>query len=176
MRHACRIFRTAAALTLAALITLLSLVIMQPAHAQVCPFDDGNSSLAVGGLILTRYALGITGAPLVASTDINAVNAPTVEATINCPSCGLNITGNPTMTVADATIISRKLAGMSGAALTDGLNLGSGTCNTPAAVNSFLLAGCGATGGTVTSITAGSGLTGGVITGSGAIAADTTFL
>jgi hypothetical protein len=142
----------------------------QTSHAQTCPFDDGNSSLAVEGVILTRYALGITGAPLVASTGIAAVDAPTVEAAITCPSCGLNITGNPTMTVADATIISRKLAGFSGDALTNGLALGSGTRNTPAAVQSFLLAGCGATGGTVTSITAGSGLTGGTITGSGTIA------
>jgi hypothetical protein len=153
-------------------ITLsLSVLLGGPtAFAQVCPFDDGNSSLAVEGLILTRYALELTGAPLVASTGINPGDASTVEATINCPSCGLNITGNPTMTVADATIISRKLAGFSGAALTDGLALGTGTRNTPAAVASFLLAGCGATGGTVTSITAGSGLTGGTITGSGTIA------
>ncbi len=148
----------------------------QTSHAQVCPFDDGNSSLAVEGLILTRYALGITGAPLVASTGINAVDAPTVEAAITCPSCGLNITGNPTMTVADATIISRKLAGLSGDALTNGLALGSGTRNTPSAVQSFLLAGCGATGGTVTSITAGSGLTGGTITGSGTIAVNTAVI
>ncbi|TAG46745.1 MAG: hypothetical protein EAZ30_11930 [Betaproteobacteria bacterium] len=155
---------------------LLLAMMVSAAHAQTCPFDDGNSSLAVEGLILTRYALGITGAPLVMSTGINAVDAPTVEAAINCPSCGLNITGNATLTVADATIISRKLAGFSGDALTNGVALGSGTRNTPAAVQSFLLAGCGATGGTVTSITAGTGLTGGTITGSGTIAADTTYL
>ena len=176
MHPSCRIFRTAVALPFAALIALLSLVITPPAHAQVCPFDDGNSTLTVDGLILTRYALGITGPPLVAGTGIFAVDAPSVEATINCPSCGLNITGNPTMTVADATIISRKLAGFSGAALTNGLSLGSGTRNTPAAVNSFLLGGCGTTGGTVTSVTAGTGLTGGTISTSGTIAADTTFL
>ena len=169
-------FRVAFIAQLVALAALLSVSAMPSAHAQVCPFDDGNSSLAVDGLILTRYALGITGAPLVAGTDINAVDAVTVEGHINCPSCGLNITGNPTMTVTDATIISRKLAGFSGAALTDGLNLGSGTRNTPASVNSFLLAGCGATGGTVSSITAGTGLTGGVITASGIIAADTAYL
>ena len=145
-------------------------------QAQTCPFDDGYSSLQVEGLILTRYALGLTGAPLVASTNINAVDAPTVEATISCPSCGLNITGNATLTVADATIISRKLAGFSGSSLTAGLALGSGTRNTPALVQSFLLAGCGATGSTVTSIIAGSGLLGGNITTSGTIAADTTFL
>ncbi len=146
------------------------------AHAQTCPFDDGNSSLTVEGVILTRYALGITGAPLVASTGINAADATTVEAAITCPSCGLNITGNPTLTVADATIISRKLAGFSGAQLTNGLALGSGTRNTPSAVQSFLLAGCGATGGTVTSITAGTGLTGGTITASGTLAVNTAVI
>jgi hypothetical protein len=163
---------SAAALIVAALIVCAS----PSAHAQTCPFDDGNSSLTVEGLILTRYALGITGAPLVMSTGINAADAPTVEAAINCPSCGLNITGNATLTVADATIISRKLAGFSGDALTANLNLGNGTRNTPATVQSFLLAGCGATGGTVTSITAGTGLTGGTITGNGTIAADSTYL
>ncbi len=153
----------------AALLMMMTLAAPHTAHAQVCPFDDGNSTLAVDGLILTRYALGITGAPLVANTDISAVDAPVVEAHINCPSCGLNITGNPTLTVADATIISRKLAGFSGAALTDGLNLGSGTRNTPVSVNSFLLAGCGATGGSVTSVATGAGLTGGPISTTGTI-------
>ncbi len=156
--------------------SLLALLFSPLAQAQVCPFDDGHSSLAVEGVILTRYALGLTGAPLVASTGINAVDAPSVEATINCPSCGLHITGNATLTVADATIISRKLAGFQGSALTNGLALGGGTRNTPAAVQSFLLTGCGVTGGTVTSITAGTGLTGGITTSSGTIAADTTYL
>ena len=159
-----------------AYVTIAAAPFAMQVQAQTCPFDDGNSSIEVEGLILTRYALGLTGAPLVAHTNINAVDAPRVEATINCPSCGLNITGNPAMTVADATIISRKLAGFSGAALIDNVALGSGTRNTPAAVQSFLLSGCGATGGTITSITAGSGLTGGTITTSGTIAADTTFL
>ena len=168
--------RSAITLPIMAMLLVLSGLHAPSAHAQTCPFDDGSSSLEVEGLILTRYALGITGAPLVASTNINAVDAPTVEAAINGQSCGLNITGNAMMTVADATIISRKLAGFSGAALTDNLALGSGTRNTPAAVQSFLLAGCGATGGTVTSITAGTGLTGGTITASGTIAVDTTFV
>ncbi len=138
--------------------------------AQTCPFEDGNSALTREGLVLTRYALGLRGAPLVAGTDFAAADAPTVEATILCPSCGLDINGSGGFDVVDATIISRKLAGLKGDALTDGLALGSGTRNTPAAVNSFLLAGCGATGGTVTSITAGTGLSGGTITASGTIA------
>ncbi len=168
--------RAAISVPIMALLLMLSGGHIPSALAQTCPFDDGNSSLEVEGLILTRYALGITGAPLVASTNINAVDAPTVEALINCPSCGLNITGNPAMSVADATIISRKLAGFSGAALTNNLALGSGTRNTPAVVQSFLLAGCGATGGTVTSITAGTGLTGGTITASGTLAVDSAVV
>ncbi len=169
------LFQRCKAVTVIALSGVLAWLPIS-ASAQTCPFDDGNSSLAVEGLVLTRYALGLTGAPLVANSGINAVDAPTVEAAINCHSCGLNITGNLTMTVADATIISRKLAGMTGSALTNGLALGSGTRNTSAAVQSFLLSGCGATGGTVTGITAGTGLTGGTISASGIIAADTTYL
>lgn len=141
-------FNLFAATRVAGIALLLALIGAGPVRAQTCPFEDGNSSLAVEGLVLTRYALGLTGPALVANTGIDASSAPDVEATINCPSCGLNITGNPAMTLTDATIISRKLAGMKGAALTDNLNLGSGTRNTVSAVNSFLLAGCG-TGGVV---------------------------
>ena len=163
-------------------VTLFALLPVVPATAQTCPFDDGNSQLTREGLVLTRYALGLTGTALVNGTDFLPTDAPTIQSSIACPSCGLNITGNtdglgnPVVTVADATIISRKLAGMSGAALTNGVNLGTGTRNTTSAVNSFLLAGCGATGGTVTSVGSGTGLTGGPITTSGTIAADTTYL
>jgi hypothetical protein len=139
------------------------------AYAQTCPFDDGNSVLTREGLVLTRYALGLRGNVLVAGTDFAAADAPSVEATILCPSCGLDINGNGGFDVVDATIISRKLAGLSGNALTNGLALGSGSRNTPAAVSSFLLAGCGTTGGTVTSITASTGLSGGTITTTGTI-------
>jgi hypothetical protein len=112
------------------------------ASPQTCPFDDGHSSLEVEGLILTRYALGITGAPLVANSGIAAASATTVEDSINSQAYDLRLTGNPSMTPVDATIISRKLAGFSGVALTNGLELGTGSRNTPAAVQSFLLSGC----------------------------------
>ena len=119
------------------------------AVAQVCPFDDGNSTLANEGLVMTRYAVGLRGNAMVASTAFVATDAPTIESNIACPACGLNITGaldgssNPTFTATDATIISRKIAGFKGAELTNGLNLGTGARNSPAAVQSFLLAGCG---------------------------------
>jgi hypothetical protein len=123
------------------IVATCAALISVPAHAQTCPFDNGGSTLENDGLVLTRYALGLRGAPMVANTVFAAGDAATIESNIACPACGLNVTGGATFTTADATIISRKLAGFSGAALTNGLGLGS---TTVAAVNSFLLAGCGA--------------------------------
>lgn len=124
---------------------LCAAIVLTPlsASAQTCPFDDSSSSLAREGLVLTRHALGMTGAALVNGTDFTLTDAGTIATTIDCPSCGLDINGNGNFDTVDATIISRKIAGYSGAALTNGLALGSGTRNTPAAVQSFLLAGCG---------------------------------
>jgi trimeric autotransporter adhesin len=106
-----------------------------------CPFEVG-SSLNREGLVLTRYALGIRNADLVANTSFAATDIPAIEASIACPSCGLDINGVGGFDAVDATIISRKLAGFSGAALTNGLSLGGGGGRDVAAVQSFLLAGC----------------------------------
>lgn len=111
----------AAAAALAASFAALSAA---PAFAQVCPFDSGGSSLENDGLVLTRYALGLRGAPMLANTSFAAADAATVESNNACPACGLRVTddkdalSNPIFTTADATIISRKIAGFSGAALT----------------------------------------------------------
>ncbi len=72
----------------AAVFALLAALLTVPIHAQTCPFDNGGSSLEVEGLILTRYALGLTGAPLVANTSISAVDAPTVEAASTARAAG----------------------------------------------------------------------------------------
>lgn len=166
---------------LATCVLVVGLLGATQTSAQICPFDDGNSTLSNDGVVLTRYALGIRGTALLANTDFASADPAVVESHIACPACGLRITddrdglNNPIFTAADATIISRKLAGFSGNALTNGLALGSGSRNTPAAVNSFLLAGCGNSGGTVTNVTAGSGLAvppntvGGSITTTGTI-------
>jgi trimeric autotransporter adhesin len=132
----------ALAAAFAVAVPTITLAAGGPLAAQVCPFDNGGSSLAVDGLILARYAQGVTGAPLVANTGIPAASAGTVADSITSEAYDLRITGNAAMTPVDSLIISRKLAGMSGSALTDGLNLGSGSRSTPAAVQSFLLAGC----------------------------------
>ena len=115
------------------------------AQTQACPFDDGQASLAREGLVLTRYALGLTGSALVNDTGFALSDETSIASTINCPSCGLDINGNGGFDSVDATIISRKLAGYSGAALTNGLALGSGTRNSASAVQSFLTSGCGTT-------------------------------
>lgn len=62
----------------AASVCLLTLV-ATTARSQICPFDDGNSTLTREGLMLTRLALGLTGPALVANTDILAADAATVE-------------------------------------------------------------------------------------------------
>ena len=120
---------------------VMSQVVPSPT-ARTCPFDDGRSSLGVEGLVLTRYALGLTGAALLTNSGIATTDAQTVQDSINSQTFDLRLTGNASMTPTDATIISRKLAGFSGASLTAGLALGSGSRNTPAAVQSFLLSGC----------------------------------
>ena len=122
----------------AAAFALLAALFTAPIHAQVCPFDNGGSTLENDGLVLTRYALGLRGAPTLANTSFAAADAVTIESNIACPACGLRVTddndalSNPIFTVADATIISRKIADFSGAALTNGIaSLGSGTRNPP---------------------------------------------
>jgi hypothetical protein len=124
----------------AAALSLLAISMASAVSAQTCRFDNGGSTLENDGLVLTRYALGLRGAPMVANTSFAVGDAATIESNIACPACGLNVTGSGTFTVNDATIISRKLAGFSGTALTNGLGLSGPTV---AAVNSFLLTGCG---------------------------------
>jgi hypothetical protein len=112
-----------AAVRIAWLVAALAAILAAPAFAQICPFDRAGTTLTNEGLVLTRYALGLRNAPLVANTAFASADATTIADTIACPSCGLNVTssGSGTFTVADATIISRKMAGYSGAALTNGL-------------------------------------------------------
>ena len=141
-----------------------------------CPFDNGGSDAINDSVVLTRYALGITGSRLVASTRYASLDPANVKANIECVGCALDMNGDGKVDSVDATIIARHLNGFQGASLTAGLALGVGTRSTTALVQSFLAIGCGMTGGTITSIIAGTGLTGGSINSSGTIAADTNYL
>jgi Chaperone of endosialidase len=107
------------------------------------PFDNGGSDALNDGVVLTRYALGITGSPLVASTRYASLDPLQVKNNIECVGCALDMNGDGQIDTVDTTIIARHLAGFSGAALTNGLALGSGSRNTEAAVTSFLANGCG---------------------------------
>ena len=144
--------------------------------AATCPFDTGGSDAVNDGVVLTRYALGITGAPMTASTRYASLDPLQVKANIECVGCALDMNGDNQIDAVDATIIARHLAGFTGESLTAGLALGAGSRNRTAAVSSFLAIGCSMTGGTITTVTAGTGLTGGTITATGTIAADTTYL
>ncbi len=128
----------AAVATVIATATIATSVVAQTQ----CPFETMGSNLTREGLVLTRYALGLRSDALIANTSFAGADAPTIEATILCPSCGLDINNVGGFDVVDATIISRKLSGFSGDALTTGLPLGTGGARTAAQVQSFLLAGC----------------------------------
>ena len=114
--------------------------------ASVCPFDTGGSDALNDGVVLTRYALGITGAPLTASTRYASLDPLQVKANIECVGCALDINGDGVVDTVDTTIIARHLSGFTGASLTAGLALGNTA--TTASVVSFLANGC-AVGGAI---------------------------
>ncbi len=135
----------------------LSAVTWQTANASTCPFDGGGSDAVNDGVVLTRYALGITGTPLVASTRYASLDPLQVKNNIECVGCALDMNGDGQIDTVDTTIIARHLTGFSGTALTNGLALGSAPSAsrpTTAAVTSFLASGC-ATGGAVNAWTQG---------------------
>ncbi len=140
--------RAIAALAVSAALFLASV------HASTCPFDNGASDALNDGVVLTRYALGITGAPLTASTRYASLDPLQVRANIECVGCALDMNGDGQIDTVDATIIARHLAGFQGSALTSGLALGSGTRNSAALVTSFLANGC-AVGGAINAFVQG---------------------
>jgi hypothetical protein len=119
-----------------------------PSRASTCPFDTGGSDAINDGIVLTRYALGITGAPLVASTRYASLDPLQVKNNIECVGCALDMNGDGQVDTVDTTIIARHLAGFKGSSVTTGLVLGAGTRSTAAAVTSFLANGC-AVGGAI---------------------------
>ena len=128
-----------------------------PVLGAQCPFDNGASDAINDGVVLTRYALGITGAPLVASTKYASLDPLQVKNNIECVGCALDMNGDGAIDTVDATIIARHLAGFQGASLTAGLALGSlpsASRPTTAAITSFLASGC-ALGGAINAWTLG---------------------
>ncbi|MEQ1594896.1 MAG: hypothetical protein ABL985_07345 [Casimicrobium sp.] len=125
-------------------LTALMLTLAQ-ANAATCPFDTGGSDAINDGVVLTRYALGITGAPLTASTRYASLDPLQVKANIECVGCALDVNQDGVVDTIDTTVIARHLAGFNGAAVTNGLGL---TPAVAASVTSFLANGC-AVGGAI---------------------------
>ena len=125
--------------------------------AAQCPFDSAASDAVNDGLVLARYALGITGNPLVASTKYASLDPLQVKNNIECVGCALDMNGDGAIDTVDTTIIARHLSGFTGASLTAGLALGtapSASRPTTAAITSFLASGC-ALGGAINAWTLG---------------------
>ena len=49
-------------------LLVLAAVTAPVLRAQIYPFEDGNSQLTREGLVLTRFALGLTGAAMASGT------------------------------------------------------------------------------------------------------------
>ena len=131
----------------------LSFLLLSASNAATCPFDNGGSDALNDGLVLTRYALGITGAPLIASTRYASLDPLQVKNNIECVGCALDMNGDGQIDAVDTTIIARHLAGFTGASLTAGLALGSAPSASrtdTASITSFLVNGC-AVGGSLPS-------------------------
>jgi Chaperone of endosialidase len=133
------------------------------AFASTCPFDTGGSDAMNDGVVLTRYALGIAGNPLVASTRYASLDPLQVKNNIECVGCALDINGDGQIDTVDTTIIARHLVGFKDTSLTNGLTLGSGSRNTTATVTSFLANGC-AVGGALNAFTLGGNAFGNIAT------------
>ena len=138
----------------AALGVALALTAAPATAITTCPFDTGGSDAVNDGVVLTRYALGITGAPMTESTRYASLDPLQVTANIECVGCALDMNGDNQIDAVDATIIARHLAGFAGASLTGGLALGAGSRNSTAAVTSFLANGC-AVGGAINAFVQG---------------------
>ena len=152
--HAVTPSRIARAVSAALLIAAALSAVTSAQAVATCPFDTGGSDLANDGVVLTRFALGITGAPLIASTKFASIAGFTgaqAQANIECTACGLDMDGNGQINTVDTTIIARHLAGFSGASLTNGLGL---SASAVTAVNSFIVNGC-SVGGAVNAFVQG---------------------
>jgi hypothetical protein len=109
-----------------ALISLcVALVPFNAVALPMCAFNVSGGAaprLAVDGVLLARYAVGLRGAPL---TD-GLVAAPglpgSIEATITASRASFDVDGDGAFTVTDALAIVRSIAGFPAAGLANGLS------------------------------------------------------
>ncbi len=118
--------------------------------AALCPFGSfDNAAIAADavndGLVLNRYARKLGSMALLANTRYAAVpglTAAQVAELIEARACAIDINGDAKIDSVDTTIIARHLVGFTGAALTEGLLLGTGSRSTNKSITDFLASGC----------------------------------
>jgi hypothetical protein len=133
-------------IALIALITLPAIAIA----ATICPvgqFDGTNISADAmnDGIVVSRYAQKVVGAPLLANTRYARVLGLTptqVSNHIDGLSCAYDMNGDGKLDTVDSTIIVRHLLGLKNDALSAGLDLGSGLRPNPQDVTDFIANGC----------------------------------
>jgi hypothetical protein len=120
---------------------------IQPAAAQAanCPLNvslSTQSSVAVDGLLLSRYARVVRGQSLYGGVKPNA-DLSGVEAFIASNAARLDVDGDGAFTNADALILGRYLAGYSSDVWLDGLTLpAAAQRKTGASIQEFIDNGC----------------------------------
>jgi hypothetical protein len=117
-----------------------------------CPFTDGAWDLTNSALVFSRYALTVSGPPLVASTRFASADPALVKRDLDNLRGPLDMNGDGQITSVDSTIVARHVAGIRDSALTAGLSLGAASRNTTDKVLAFINAGCPAAIGARTPI------------------------
>lgn len=152
-----QVIRTAT-FAITALIAVLSMAFSAPSQAVTgCGFNvdalggsgaNGAADVTSDGLLFLRYAQGLTGAALIQGTrvDQTPANLATVVAAINTHMASYSAAhdmdaSGGAISVNDATIIARYLAGYRGAALTAGLAL-TGSRVLATDIQAYIVAGC----------------------------------
>jgi hypothetical protein len=139
--------------TVLTVLTVLITLIVSPAiaiAAATCPIGqfDGTSVIPDAmndGLVITRSAQKITGAPLFANTryaNVSGLTPAQVSNRIDSLSCAYDMNGDGKLDTVDSTVIVRHLLGLKNDALTAGLTLGSGLRPNPQDVTNFIANGC----------------------------------
>jgi uncharacterized protein (DUF1800 family) len=130
-----RLNRSMAALLPLALVSLAAPLTQASAQAANCPLDVSRDvvtiptprapTVALDGLLLTRFAVGLRG-PALYDNVSKETNRFVAEGNTGTTLAQLDVDGDGVFTSTDATVLSRYIAGFRDAALTNGLTFSSG--------------------------------------------------
>jgi hypothetical protein len=114
------------------------------APSGACPFDvdrSGAQTSATDGIMMLRNRLSLTGAALTNGVSEVVTSPQLVSDVIERDRLRLDMDGNGVFDINDALIITRHLAGFTGSALTQGVNLNLPR-NSSSAIAQHIAAGC----------------------------------